>query len=91
MRNMAPMFYHVIHKVCVLHIRWSNITYGTNQLRHAIAVSIGGSSRDIDVMHWIGRAALELVGQGGMGYSFDPLIPGRHSPHAVGEALKNLS
>ena len=28
---------------------------------------------DIDVMGWMARAALELIGQTGIGHSFDPL------------------
>lgn len=31
-------------------------------------------STNIDVLAWMSRAALELIGQGGIGYSFDPLI-----------------
>lgn len=31
-------------------------------------------SSDIDVLGWMSRAALELIGRGGIGYSFDPLI-----------------
>lgn len=34
---------------------------------------INGSSGEVDVLTWMGRAALELIGQGGLGYSFDPL------------------
>lgn len=30
--------------------------------------------KDIDVLDWMGRTSLELVGQGGLGYSFDPLV-----------------
>ena len=28
---------------------------------------------EVDMSHWMGRAALELIGQAGLGYSFDPL------------------
>ena len=37
-------------------------------------------------MNWMGRMALELVGQGGLGYSFDPLV--EDVPNKVGEAIK---
>lgn len=30
-------------------------------------------AQELDVLNWMGRAALELIGQGGLGYSFDPL------------------
>ena len=40
----------------------------------------------MDVLAWMGRTALELVGQGMMGYSFDPLVEEVHNDFA--EALK---
>lgn len=36
----------------------------------------------------MGRTALELVGQGGLGYSFDPLTDSVHNQY--GESLKDL-
>ena len=36
----------------------------------------------------MGRTALELVGQGGLGYSFDPLTANVHNKY--GESLKEL-
>ena len=32
---------------------------------------IHGDPKEIDVLKWMSRAALELVGQGALGYSFD--------------------
>ena len=32
-----------------------------------------GGTQEIDVLNWMGRTALELIGQGGLGHSFDPL------------------
>lgn len=37
---------------------------------------------------WMGRTSLELIGQGGMGYSFDPLVTDVKDAYA--EALKSL-
>lgn len=45
---------------------------------------------DIDVLHWMGRAALEFIGQAGMGSSFDPLTPGSDATNVVGKALKEF-
>ena len=42
-------------------------------MRRAIAAQVDSRSAEVDVLSWMGRAALELVGQGGLGYSFDPL------------------
>ena len=44
------------------------------QLRDGMIADIPGGSREIDVLRWMGRAALELVGQGALGYSFDALV-----------------
>lgn len=38
------------------------------------------------MLNWMSRTALELVGQGGLGYSFDPLV--EDSKNTFGEALK---
>lgn len=40
-------------------------------------------------MDWMGRVALELVGQGGLGYSFDPLL--RDTKDEYGDAIKNFT
>lgn len=37
---------------------------------------------------WMGRTALELMGQGGLGYSFDPLVA--DTADEYGSALKDL-
>ncbi|KAI0628769.1 cytochrome P450 [Trametes polyzona] len=43
------------------------------QLRAAIASRLKDGPRELDLLEWTGRTALELIGQGGLGYSFDPL------------------
>jgi hypothetical protein len=59
------------------------------QLKVAIEAQLqGGSTKDVDILHWMTRTALELIGQGGLGYSFDSLIA--HTPNEFGEALKQL-
>ncbi len=37
---------------------------------------------------WMGRTALELMGQGGLGYSFDPLVA--DAADEYGSAIKDL-
>lgn len=44
------------------------------QLRVAIENRVRDGTKEIDVLSWMGRTALELVGQGGLGHSFDPLV-----------------
>lgn len=36
-------------------------------MRDAIAKNITGGAKDIDMLHWTSRTALELIGQGGLG------------------------
>lgn len=58
------------------------------QLRDAIMTRVGGEQRELDMLGWMGRTALELIGQGGLGYSFDPLVEDRTDQY--GDALKSL-
>ena len=42
-------------------------------MREGIRNHLKNAPKDIDVLHWFHRTALELVGQGGLGHSFDSL------------------
>ncbi|KAI0648471.1 cytochrome P450 [Trametes meyenii] len=44
-----------------------------HRLEDAIASRVADGALELDVLGWMGRTALELIGQGGLGYSFDPL------------------
>jgi hypothetical protein len=58
-----------------LRIRYSNfccfdtdlVFLNKNQLRNAIALRVKDGAREIDVLHWTTRTALELIGQSGLG------------------------
>ena len=41
------------------------------------------------MLSWMSRTALELIGQAGLGYSFDPLTS--ETCNEYGEALKDLA
>lgn len=43
------------------------------QLRDLLAKKIRNGEEELDMTFWMGRAALEYIGQGGMGHSFDAL------------------
>ena len=58
------------------------------QLRQALTDRVANGPRTVDMMNWMTRVALELIGQGGLGYSFDPLVTDSANPW--GEAMKNL-
>ncbi|KAI0648491.1 cytochrome P450 [Trametes meyenii] len=43
------------------------------RLHVALTSRVKDGPRELDVLGWMGRTALELIGQGGLGHSFDPL------------------
>ncbi len=57
------------------------------QLRDAIEQRASGAPAEIDMLNWMGRTALELIGQAGLGYSFDPLKDDE-TPDVYAEAIK---
>ncbi|KAI0072182.1 cytochrome P450 [Panus rudis PR-1116 ss-1] len=60
-----------------------------NNLREGINNQLKGSTQEVDILRWMHRTALELVGQGGLGHSFDPLTdPGYYSEYA--QAMKDF-
>ncbi|PCH40532.1 cytochrome P450 [Wolfiporia cocos MD-104 SS10] len=59
-----------------------------HKLHDGIAAEISGGAPEVDVLNWCGRTALELIGQGGLGYSFDPLV--EQIPNDFGDAIKAL-
>lgn len=58
----------------------------THKLRDGIQKQVVGAPGDVDMLNWMSRTALELVGQGGLGYSFDPLV--EDSKNKLGDAIK---
>ncbi|KAI0775295.1 cytochrome P450 [Trametes elegans] len=58
------------------------------KLRVAIESRVAAGEREVDVAGWMGRTALELIGQGGLGHSFDPLTEERSDAYT--EAVKAL-
>ncbi|THU79868.1 hypothetical protein K435DRAFT_518190 [Dendrothele bispora CBS 962.96] len=58
MRDMLPIFYDVVHK----------LEKGLTQ-----KLESGNKSQEIEMLSWMSRTALELIGQAGLGYSFDTL------------------
>ncbi|KAI0754292.1 cytochrome P450 [Daedaleopsis nitida] len=59
-----------------------------NRLTTAIESRVNNNvdAVELDIIVWMGRAALELIGQAGLGYSFDPLTS--DAPDAFGTAIK---
>ncbi|KZP14954.1 cytochrome P450 [Athelia psychrophila] len=55
----------------------------SHKLREAILSKVTSGPQEIDMLHWLGRTALELIGQGGLGYSFDNLDDGPAHPYSL--------
>ncbi|KAG6806062.1 hypothetical protein H0H93_003606, partial [Arthromyces matolae] len=58
-----------------------------NKLVKAMRIKLKNGPREIDILHWMSRAALEMIGQSGFGYSFDSLEEDA-KPHPFSLALK---
>ncbi|KAG6864977.1 hypothetical protein C0991_005846 [Blastosporella zonata] len=57
------------------------------RLENTLKAKLANEAQEIDILHWMGRTALELIGKSGLGYSFDPLVEGA-MPHPFSEAAK---
>ena len=44
-----------------------------HRLQDAIGQRVGYEPIELDMLAWTARTALELIGQAGLGYAFDPL------------------
>ncbi|EAU83493.2 cytochrome P450 [Coprinopsis cinerea okayama7 len=73
MREMTPTFY--------------SVAYRLRDSLHQILKE--GQPTEIDIASWMTRTALELIGQSGLGTSFDSLEPDA-SEHPFATTLKNL-
>ncbi|KAI9057203.1 cytochrome P450 [Trametes sanguinea] len=60
-----------------------------NLLVQAIETRVRDGPQEVDIISWMSRASLELVGRAGLGYSFDPLV--RDEPDEYASALKMWS
>lgn len=58
------------------------------QLDDILKEKLQEGPREIDVLEWMTRLSLELVGQGGLGYSFEALDETKSNRYA--EAVKML-
>ena len=90
LRNVTTLFYETSFKVsfCLpCGARPPNLK-AHSQLRNALLGEVCSGTKEIDVLKWTSRAALELVGQGALGYSFDPLVEDVADPFA--EAVKSF-
>ncbi|EIN07116.1 cytochrome P450 [Punctularia strigosozonata HHB-11173 SS5] len=59
-----------------------------HQLCDALTSQLVGGEREVDILVWMTRTAMELVGRAGLGYSFDPLTEETSNHYA--DAIKAL-
>ncbi|KAI0718740.1 cytochrome P450 [Cerioporus squamosus] len=60
----------------------------TEKLRRAVESSLVDGKGEVDMMSWMNRTALELIGQAGLGHSFDQLV--EESTDTFGSAVKSF-
>ncbi|RDB25856.1 hypothetical protein Hypma_006832 [Hypsizygus marmoreus] len=60
-----------------------------NKLHTAIQISVANGPQEIEILRWMTRAALEMIGQSGFGYSFDSLVEGQ-DVHPFSKAVKEF-
>ncbi|KAJ3541617.1 hypothetical protein NMY22_g3821 [Coprinellus aureogranulatus] len=59
-----------------------------HKLENSIAHQVADGEKEIDMLHWMSRTALEIMAQSGYGYSFDSLEPGAEE-HPYATSAKN--
>ncbi|KAF6748132.1 cytochrome P450 [Ephemerocybe angulata] len=89
MKEMTPVFYNVVRKL--ENSIKQQITQGKTEVRRpdSMRTDFVALNKSIDILSWMTRTALELIGQSGFGYSFDSLKPDS-TQHPFGVSLKNL-
>ena len=88
LRELLPIFTPITHQVgCIF-----NMSGGKTKCRqledvltHQVKISNG---KDVDVMKWVSRIALEFLGQGGLGYTFNALDESKKDTYS--ETLKEF-
>ncbi|KAI0347505.1 cytochrome P450 [Trametopsis cervina] len=81
-RKMLNPVFSIAHMRDLAPIFYSTV----HRLRAGVENQVGNGTEEVDILNWMGRTALELIGQGGLGYSFDPLVT--ESRNAYGDAIK---
>ena len=96
MRGLAPMFYPIAHMLRDIITRKVTRKIDGDETKKEQKDEDGedgdwdeNGARELNVITWISRAALEYIGQGGMGYSFEALDESKTSEYndAVAELL----
>ncbi|KAL1743130.1 cytochrome P450 [Schizophyllum fasciatum] len=76
-RSMIPIFQEVLGALLF-------------QLCETLGTLTEDGPREVDMLHWISRTALELIGRSGLGYTFDSLKVD-DAPHPYATNIKELA
>ncbi|KAK7466378.1 hypothetical protein VKT23_005102 [Stygiomarasmius scandens] len=60
-----------------------------DKLQQTLIGKVESGPQEIDMLAWMSRTALELIGQSGLGYSFDPMTSDA-TEHTYSKTIKNL-
>ncbi len=83
---MTHIFYDIAHKVRPVLSPVETIQSCLAQLRRALETRVYNVPEEVDMNAWMGRTMLEMLGQAGLGYSFENFVD--DSSDAFGEAMK---
>ncbi|KAJ7149289.1 cytochrome P450 [Mycena crocata] len=63
----------------------------THKLRAALTSKAAHGSTEVDIHEWLARTAVELIGQGGLGFSFDRLTDNPDDPvHPYSNGIRGM-
>ena len=62
------------------------VAHSLPQMNSGIEAEVKDQTATVDIMEWLGRTALELIGQGGLGVSMDSL--GEPIPNPLADSVK---
>ena len=72
-REILPVFYPDVNEASSSLSGMKLFFMGALQMCGEIALRAKDGPAVVNIMQWFGRAALELIGRGGLGHSFGPL------------------
>ncbi|KAJ6558799.1 cytochrome P450 [Mycena vulgaris] len=86
-RKMLNPVFNVVHLR-----RLTPVFYGVaHKLRAGLTSKVVDNPAEVNILRWLNRCALELIGQGGLGYSFDHLTDSPSQPvHPYSDALLRM-
>ena len=80
---MLPIFQATVDRVSHPGEPSSVSLIPSTQLRNALEMRVSDTPQELDMSAWMGRTALELIGQGGLGCSFDQLVSDNKNDLAI--------